>query len=130
MADADIKWVATLSNGDTVAEKSGEWQEVPGQRTPWVRFAKFAAEKDLFLTSLRLNIDGRTVHMPRINFDRFAMNETSLAPLFYSLQYHMEADMLGGGGIEKETRFIDLAAHYPEGVAVHYIQEMGDQNNS
>ena len=38
--------------------------------------------------------------------------------------------MLGGGGIEKETRFIDLAAHYPEGVAVHYIQEMGDQNNS
>jgi hypothetical protein len=34
MADAEIKWVATLSNGDTVAEKSGEWQEISGQRKP------------------------------------------------------------------------------------------------
>lgn len=68
--------------------------------------------------------------MPRANFDRFAMNEVNVAPLFYSLQYHMEADMLSSGGIEKESRFIDVAAHYPEDLAVHFIQEIGDQNNS
>jgi hypothetical protein len=65
-----------------------------------------------------------------MNFDRFALHEISIAPLFYSLQYHMEAEMLGGEAFEKESRFIDVAAHYPEGVAVHFIQELGEQNNS
>lgn len=131
MADANIKWVATLSNGDTVVEKSGEWVEIPGERKPWVRLTQFVGKEGLHLTSLRLNIDGRTVHMPRMNFDRFAMNDVSVAPLFYSLQYHMEVEMMGSGGaFEKEARFIDLAAHYPEGMAVHFIQEIGEQNNS
>jgi hypothetical protein len=130
MADATVRWVATLSNGDTIAEQSGEWVEIPGQRKPWVRLTQFAAKNGYYLTSLRLNVDGRTIHMPRANFDRFAMNETSLAPLFYSLQYHMEADGLFGSGDEKQSKFIDLAAHYPEGIAVHYIQELGEQSNS
>lgn len=43
----------------------------------------------------------------------------------------MEAEMMGGEGVMgKQTRFVDMAAHYPEGLAVHFIQEIGDQNNS
>lgn len=65
--------------------------------------------------------------MPRLNFDRFGFNETSVPPLYYSLQYTIEAEVLGETVIGKETRFIDVAAHYPNDMAVHYIQEIGEQ---
>lgn len=124
----DIKWVATLSNGTTAVEHIGEYTVKPGERKPFVKLAEYLADNDLHLTSLRLNIKGRTIHMPRVNFDRFNLNEKSRAPLFYSLQYFLEAEM-GGGGLEKQTHFADLVAHYPA-FDVHYIQDITDGNNS
>ncbi len=129
MTDADVRWVATLSDGSTAVEHSGEYQIVPGERKPWVRLTQFATENDLHLTSLRLNFKGRTIHMPREKLDRFALTDKTRAPLSYSLQYHIEAEIGfdGGGFIEK--KFIDLAAHY-EDFTVHYIQDTTDGNNS
>lgn len=127
MADADVRWVATLSDGSTAVEHSGEYQIVPGERKPWVRLCEFAAENDLHLTSLRLNYKGRTVHMPRPKFDRFDFNENNRAPLSYSLQYHLEGEMNDDGSFS-QVHFIDLAAHY-EQLTVHFIQELGGSNS-
>lgn len=55
------------------------------------------------------------------------MNETSRTPLFYSLQYHLEADVTAGIG--KQEHFVDLAAHY-DAFTVHFIQDLQDGNNS
>lgn len=128
MTDASIKWVATLSDGSTAVENSGEYQLVPGERKPWVRLTKFLADNDLHLTSLRLNFRGRTIHMPRSNFDRFGLNEHSRAPSFYSLQYILEGE-IGQGGVVNQKEFIELTSHY-DVYEVHYIQDVADGNNS
>lgn len=121
-------WVATLSDGTTAVEKQGQWTMNPGERLPWVRLTHFAADNDLHLTSLRLNLMGRTVHMPREKFIKFSMADRSKAPKYYSLQYHLEVDDLMSGS-ENSTTFIDLAAHYDD-FAVHYIQDASEGNDS
>lgn len=129
MTDAEeVRWIATLSDGTTAVEHTGEYKIVPGERKPWVRLTQFLAEEDLHLTSLRLNFRGRTIHMPRQNFDRFSLGKLSVAPSFYSLQYILEADISNGGELV-ETPFVDLIAHYDD-FQVHHIQELKDGNTS
>jgi hypothetical protein len=127
MSDADLKWVATLSDGSTAVEHEGEYTEVPGERKPWVRLVQFAGTNDLHLTSLRINFRGRTVHMPRSKFERFGYE--AVAPLSYSVQYHAEVEMDTEGVLKNQSRYIDLAAHFPQ-YSVHYIQDIEDGNNS
>lgn len=128
MANAEVTWVATLSDGSTVAEHTGEYQHIPGERTPWVRLTQFAAKNKLYITSLRLNFRGRTIHMPRPNFGRFGLNKVSRAPLFYSLNYMVEGEMSGDELIH-QTTFVSLVAHYSD-FDVHYIQDTEEGNNS
>ena len=130
MADAqEVRWVATLSDGSTAVEHSGEFQVVPGKRTPWWRLTELLGERGLHLTSLRLNFQGRTIHMPRANFDRFDLNNVSVAPLFYSLCYHAEGEIDQITGHFEQTKFVELSAHYPE-FDVSYIQDITNGNNS
>ena len=120
------QFVATLSDGTTAVEESGEWVTRYGERKPWVRLTQFAAREGLHLTSLRLNIAGRTIHMPREKFDRFGLEGET--PLYYSLSYHLEVDdaMMGQG---KQSHFVALAAHFDE-FTVNYIQDVSLANTS
>lgn len=123
----DVKWVATVSDGSTVVEHTGEYSVIPGQRKPWVRLTEDLLGKNQHLTSLRLNLRGRTIHLPRANFDRFNLGGLSRTPSFYSLAYLHEVEMSNSGA--NQTEFIDLVAHY-DGYEVHYIQDITDGNNS
>jgi hypothetical protein len=123
----NVQWVATLSDGTTAVEHRGSWAVIPGKRKPWVRLCNFAAQEGLHLTSLRLNIDDKTIHMPRDKFDRFNLGKYSQSPKSYSLQYHLEVDDLMAK--RDSTEFVDLAAHYPL-FTVHYIQDVTNGNNS
>jgi hypothetical protein len=125
----NIRWVATLSDGTTAVEHAGEYTVVPGERKPWVRLASFLANNDLHLTSLRLNFRGRTIHMPRENFDRFNLGNVSRAPAFYSLQYLIEGNIDTASGIFSQQKFIDLIAHY-DSFEVHYLQDLEKGDNS
>lgn len=116
----NARFVATLSDGTTAVEESGEWTTNFGERKPWVRLTQFAAKNGLHLTSLRLNIDGRTIHMPRDKFAQFSVEGE--APDYYSLSYHLEVDDAMSGG-HSQTHFVDLAAHFGDD-AVHYIQDI------
>lgn len=122
----EAKWICTLSDGSTAVEDSGNWQVVPGQRKPWVRVTEFAAQEGLHVTSLRLNIGGRTIHMPRDKFEKFDLQ--GLSPDHYSVSYHLEVDKVGTRA-EAITDFISLAAHYPD-FTIHYIQDTSTGNNS
>lgn len=116
-------WVATLSNGTTVTEEEGDFKIIPGERKPWVRLVEKLATDGHYLTSLRLQIGKRTIHLPRPQNNKFE----SLPPLYYSLCYRMELDDILGN--KKQKLFVDLAAHY-ETFAVHYIQDITEGNNS
>ena len=128
------RWVATLSNGQTIVEDSGEFTFSPGEPKPWVKLTRYLGESDLYLTSLRLNFKGRTIHMPRTNFGKFGMTEHSMSPLFYSLQYQLEAEMGSSqdgpvGTQWAQKHYVDLIAHYPTW-DVHYVQDLEDGNTS
>jgi hypothetical protein len=122
-------WIATLSNGDTVAEHTGNFEFLEGEPTPWVRLTHFVGDNQLHLTSLRFNFNGRTVHMPRTKLDKFGFAERNRPPAYYSLQYHHEAEMDMTGELKNREFFVDLAAHYPQ-FAVHFIQDLQQGDNS
>ena len=134
MADAKVEkatFVATLSDGSTAVEESGEWVTLPGERKPWVRLCNFAYENGLYLTSLRLNYKGTTIHLPREKFSRFGLEDVVVTPDHYSLSYQIEAEIGGeDGGFGNEQLYIDLAAHFEEGFVVHYIQQITTQDHS
>lgn len=115
-----VRFIATLSDGSTITEGSGEWTVQPGQRSPWIRLAQFATKNKLHLTSLRLDIDGRTVHMPRERFERFGLE--GVEPHFYSLSYQLEVDNINSGG-GKQSHFVNLTAHFDD-FEVHYVQDV------
>lgn len=117
-------WIATLSDGTTAVEHRGDWTVQPGEPTPWVRLTYFLGDNDLFLTSLRLNFQGRTIHLPRADFDKFNYLDRTIDPLYYALSYHLEAEMDMNGAAIEQAVFVDLAAHYQD-FAVHYIQDTG-----
>jgi len=122
-------WVATLSDGSTITEHSGDFKIIPGERKPWVRLCNFMGENKLWITSLRFNYRGRTIHLPRAKFEKFNLQERVKPPIYYSLQYHHEAEMTLGGQVIEEWLYVDLAAHYPD-FAVHFIQDVTNGNNS
>lgn len=120
-------WVATLSNGDTIVERRGDFEYRQGEPSPWVRLTYFLGDNDLYLTSLRLSFGDRRVFMPSFKFDRFDLKATP--PSHYSLQYHLEAEGEIGGAMDQKI-FMDLAAHYANKFAVHYIQDVTGGNDS
>jgi len=122
-------WVATLSDGTTIAEK--DFDITPGLRKPWVQLTQKLGREGLHVTSLRLNYKGRTVHLPRTSLNgKFGYDEIYRAPLFYSLVYHLEGDMhFGGEESLVQTQYIELAAHF-DGYMVRYIQDITNGNTS
>lgn len=123
----DGTWVATLSNGKTITEKSGEWTIKSGEPLPWTRLCYFLADNDLLVTSLRYNFKGHTIHMPRAKLDKFGL--TPRAPKSYSLAYKIEAEMDLNGGEVDQKAFVALTAHY-DGFAVNFVQDLQDGKNN
>lgn len=126
----EAHWVVTLSNGETAVEHTGNWSEIPGERKPWVRLCNYAGKNGYHLTSLRLNIDGKTIHLPKERLSRFVFGEgKEVAPISYSLSYIIEAEMGGDGSFGAEKKFVDLTSHF-EDFEVHYVHDITDNNVS
>jgi hypothetical protein len=127
MAGLRVQWIATLSNGETLAEHFGDYTETPGERKPWVRLCKYLAENDLHLESLHLNVNGHIITMPSASFNKFGI-DNSLSPHSYSLQYYLEGEIDEVGQLTNQ-RFIDLIAHF-ESYDVHHINDLQNGNEN
>lgn len=53
------RWVASLSNGETIYE-----DEKKGEEAAWSRLARYCEDKDISITNLRLQIAGTEVKLP------------------------------------------------------------------
>lgn len=53
------RWVASLSNGETVYENN-----LDGERPAWVRLGDYCRDKGLYITGLRLQIAGTEIKLP------------------------------------------------------------------
>ncbi len=131
---SDAQFVATLSDGTTIVEGDKDFKAELGKRTPWYRLTEhLARHDDLHITSLRLNLDGRTIHLPRTNFGRFDMNEYNRAPLFYALEYVLEGSTASDSdgnfsGTWDNEKFVDLIAGF-ETFEVHYITSLSNNTS-
>jgi hypothetical protein len=125
-ADATHGFVATLSDGTTVAEHTGEWTIVEGARKPWVRLCDYLLENKLYITSLRYNINGVTYHAPKLD-TRF--EKGGIHPKGYSLEYIYEREEGFMPVGVTEFLAVDVGAYYG-GPSVHQIVEVGGQKTA
>lgn len=125
MKPTEVTWIATVSDGTTIAEHEGQYEIIPGERKPWVRLCQSLRAEGKHLTSLRLRIGDRAIHLPRSQ-GRFS-TKNPVAPDFYSLEHIVELD--GIGGDQSQSDFLDAAAHY-EGYSVHFITQVDDITNA
>lgn len=116
----NAQWVATISDGTVATQDMGEWIVIKGERLPWFRLCRKLEAEGLHITSLRLNIDGQTIHLPREN-NKFP----SIEPDYYSVCYRAEVTI---GGSRDEERFVDISAHFGE-YEVHYIHSLINNNS-
>lgn len=116
----NARWVATISDGTVATELEGEWTIIPGERKPWVRLCQKLHQEGTWITSLRLNVNGQTIHLPRQN-NKFE----SEPPLYYDVCYHAEIDDIFGDRTQKD--YVDIGAFY-DTFSVHYIHEIGNNN--
>lgn len=114
-------FVATLSNGATVAEHQSEWIIIEGERKPWVRLGDYLLKNKLYLTSLRYNGNGQTYHAPKLD-TRF--EKGGLHPDWYSLEYIFEHEEGASGA--SDTLLVDIGAYYGD-MSMHTIIEIGGQ---
>lgn len=53
------RWIASLSNGETIFE-----DEIKGQLPAWERLARYVKEHKLAITNLRLQVAGQEISLP------------------------------------------------------------------
>jgi hypothetical protein len=127
----NVLFQVSLSNGETFFEGKGDYQEIPGELSPWQRLTKYIAEKNLLITSLSLYTkDGQTFNLPSSGKNpKFRPFEAAQKPLDYNLGRYMAREHSFIGNELKNTEVSDLftviEAIYPE----YKLQLWVDENN-
>ena len=63
----NVLWQASLSNGETLYEGLGLFEEIEGDLSPWNKLLKYVDDNQLVITSLSLfTRDGRTFNLPSL----------------------------------------------------------------
>lgn len=61
----NVKWQVSLSNGETFFEDKGQFQDIPGELSPWQRLVTYTGSKQVHITSLSLYTDaGQHFNLP------------------------------------------------------------------
>jgi len=75
-----VRWITSLSNGETLYEERGNFKTIDGELSPWLRLLSYLEDNDLKITSIALTYDERT---------RYNLPSTSNSPKFHAFS---EAD--------------------------------------
>ncbi len=60
------KWVASLSNGETIVEGTSKVEEIQGGLSSWQQLQKYMAANKLTITALQVKHGGRTFNLPSV----------------------------------------------------------------
>ena len=105
MEENSIKWVAFLSNGETIVEGKGIASLVTGEDSPWHKLQGYIKRNALVITGLSLWIGDRHYNLPSNN-PKF-QGEVPKGYNFFK-RGAMDADILGGGAVGGMVRRYDL----------------------
>lgn len=66
ISESKIKWIAGLSNGETLREGVGITSYIPGQKSPWWKLQDYLKDNSLTINSFYLSYKTRHYHLPSI----------------------------------------------------------------
>lgn len=120
--EPQTKFIASLSNGETVVEGKGDFAYIDGLPMPWPRLVRYAVENQLTITSLSLfTPDGRTFTLPsRGRNPKFKAFDSAEKPLDYQIERKVAREQSAvklEDGTIKATGPVQLKGHYTVGVA-------------
>lgn len=131
-----VKWLVSLSNGETFFEGKGKFVEIAGQRSPWQRLLSYTAQSKTTITSLSLYTDeGQTFNLPSAgNNPKFAPFRALEKPIDYAVRRHIANEASGSqdengvkvGAMKMSDWFTSIVAIYP----THELQLWVDNQNT
>lgn len=132
-----VKFIASLSNGETVVEGKADFKYIDGNHTPWIRLVRYATENKLDITSLSLfTPDGRTFTLPsRGKNPKFKAFDDADKPLDYQIDRKLGREQKGvrmpNGGVELGK--VEIKGHFTVGVAYfadHKVEVWVDEEDT
>jgi hypothetical protein len=128
----NVKWFVSLSNGETLYESKGNYCDIKGEPSPWLRLLKYTQENKLEITSCGLYTDdGKIFNLPsngkNPKFKDFAEIEK---PLDYLVCRKLARDIVMVGDRPQKTEISDwftvAKAFYP----TYTLEIWVDENNT
>lgn len=113
------RWVAGLSNGETVVEGKGIAERIEGQDSPWWKLQTYLEQNNLQITSLGIWINDRHYNLPS-NKPKFGGE----IPLRYNFFRKVSVDYLTGS--DDYEHYICVEAIYD----TYKIQMYVDENDT
>lgn len=124
-------WCASLSDGTTHFEGSGDFTEIPGGESPYLRLLSFVSANGLKITSLGLlnSEHGRHWHLPSVGRNpKFRAFDSCPKPSECRFFRMMGVDKKGKDA-ERVDLFSVIEATYQDGVRVQVWVEDGTLNS-
>ena len=116
-----VRWIASLSNGQTLYEERGNFKTIDGELSPWLRLLSYATENNLSITSIALTFDERT----RYNLSSLGKNPKFHAfaqaakPVAFNFFRKLGGDVIDGKvNAETADHFGVIEAQYESGQVV------------
>jgi len=91
LKESKLRWIAGLSNGETLIEGEGILSYVDGEDSPWWKLQSYLKEKNLTINSFYLSCGGRHFNLPSIN-PKFGGER----PISYNCFRYVESNALSG----------------------------------
>lgn len=122
-----VKWKASLSNGETLYEEKGDYLRLDGQLSPWMRLKKYIEDNNLTITSLALYTDNNLNYsLPSIGKNpKFHQFESVVKPSKYNFYRVVGHDVQS----TEEEKFAVIEAYYEYAVLQIWVRESNPENS-
>lgn len=123
LKESKLRWIAGLSNGETLIEGEGIVSRIDGEDSPWWKLQKYLEEKNLTINSFYLASGGQHFNLPSIN-PKFGGEK----PLGYNCFRRVRSDGLVGDTDNDE--FYTCAEAIYDGFKIQLYVDENDLNKS
>ena len=121
MTRHNVKWIVSLSNGETIYEGKGKYIEKEGDLSPWQRLLRHLFDAKAVITSLSLYTDdGQRWNLPSAgNNPKFRIYESAPKPIDFNMFRAIGADVGGKNLSEDEIKEMEKSGdHFTAAEAV------------
>lgn len=133
MAKVTARWLASLSNGETAIEGKEPYNEIEGDKSPFLRLKEDIARRKLEITTIRIQVEieglpTRTFNLPSLSQNAKWVNRKPLLPWGFDYFRTVLQDMINTdeGFVrrpEKDEHYIEIHAYYDDFTLATIVSE-------